>query len=178
MGICETSNNMEYSSLITTSQNRPGLNDIHNKQNEIGKMKQTEIQIINKRDIDNGKMIPFDVTDKTRKSICKISYENNINRNGFFILLKNSFKSIMTNYHVISQLNNIINIQTYNNKNINTNINLNNRNIKYYNNLDITIIEIKESDEIIKDIDFLKYNLNYIKGIYNASCKIKCIFKE
>ena len=38
MGIYETSNNMEYSSLITTSQNRPGLNDIHNKQNEIGKM--------------------------------------------------------------------------------------------------------------------------------------------
>ena len=121
-------------------------------------------------------MIPFDVIDKIRKSICKISYENNINGNGFFILLKNSFKSFMTNYHVISELNNIINIQTYNNKNIN--INLNNRNLKYYNNLDITIIEIKESDKIIKDNDFLKYDLNYIKGICNASGKIKVIFKE
>ena len=165
MGICEISNNMEQKNdirLIPTSQNRPGLSDIHSKQNEIGKIEKTEIQIINERNTDNGKMIPFDIIKKTRKSICKISYENNINGTGFFILLKNSFKCIMTNYHVISELNNIINIQIYNNKNIN--INLNNRYIKYYNNLDITIIEIKESDEIIKDIDFLDYDLNYIKG--------------
>ena len=104
------------------------LNDIHSKQNEIGKMEKTEIQIIKERDTDNGKMIPFDIIDKIRKSICKISYENN-NGTGFFILLKNSFKCIMTNYHVISEINNIINIQINNNKNIN--INLNNRNIKY-----------------------------------------------
>ena len=147
--------------LIPTSQNRPGLSDIHSKQNEIGKIEKTEIQIINGRNTDNGKMIPFDIIDKIRKSICKISYENN-NGTGFFILLKNSFKCIMTNYHVISEINKVINIQIYNNKNIN--INLNNRNIKYYNNLDITIIEIKESYEILKYIEFLDYDLNYIKG--------------
>ena len=132
MGICEISNNMEQKNdirLIPTSQNRPGLSDIHSKQNEIGKMEKTEIQIIKERDTDNGKMIPFDIIDKIRKSICKISYEKNINGTGFFILLKNSFKCIMTNYNVISEINNIINIQINNNKNIN--INLNNRNIKY-----------------------------------------------
>ena len=57
------------SSLFPTSQNRSSLNDIHSKQNEIGKMEKTEISIIKERDTDNGKMIPFDVIDKIRKSI-------------------------------------------------------------------------------------------------------------
>ena len=71
---------------------------------------------------------------------------------------------MMTNYHVISEnlINNNIDIQLYNNKKLT--IKLDNRDIKFYNNLDITIIEIKESDEIIKDVDFLDYDLNYIKG--------------
>ena len=61
----------------------------------------------------------------------------------------------MTNYHIILEnlINNNIDIQLYNNKNIN--ILLYNRDIKFYNNLDLTIIEIKESDGIIKDFDFL-----------------------
>ena len=54
------------------------------------------------------------------------------------------------------------NIQIYNNKNIN--VKLCDRAMEFYENLLITIIEIKESDEIIKDIDFLKYDLNYIDG--------------
>ena len=108
--------------------------------------------------------------NKISKSICKISYINNnkkYNGTGFFILLNNSFKCIMTNYHVIKKelINNNINIEIYNNNNTkNINIKLDNRNIQFYENLDITIIEIKESDEIIKDIEFLDYDLNYIKG--------------
>ena len=40
---------------------------------------------------------------------------------------------------------------------------LNNRHIKYLEKpKDITIIEIKESDEIYCDIEFLDYDMNYI----------------
>jgi len=49
-------------------------------------------------------------------------------------------------------------------------LNLNNYNIKYFEDpKDITVIEIKNSDEIYKDIEFLNYDRNYINGyeIYN-----------
>ena len=81
-----------------------------------------------------------------------------------FLLFNISFKHMMTNYHEISEnlINNNIDILLYNKKNIN--IKLYNRDIKFYNKLDITIIEIKESDEINKDIKYLDYDLNYTKG--------------
>ena len=120
------------------------------------------------KEVDTGQMIiPIKTINKVRKSICKIYYEiNNIPNTGtgFFILLNNNLKFLITNYHVISKelLNIIINIEIYNNKKIN--IKLNNRYYKFYDKMDITIIEIKESDNIIKDIDFLYYDLNYKIG--------------
>ena len=94
-----------------------------------------------------GHAIKINVNDiyKISKSICQISYlENNkpVYGTGFFMVLNNN-KYIITNYHVISE--SLINI-------------------KFFEELDITIIEIKEIDNIIKDIEFLDYDLNYIKG--------------
>jgi hypothetical protein len=120
------------------------------------------------KEVDTGQMmIPVETIIKVRKSICKIYYEKNNLSNkgtGFFILLNNNFKCLITNYHVISKesTNIIINIEIYNNKKIE--IKLNNRYYKFYENNDVTIIEIKESDDIIKDIDFLYYDLNYKIG--------------
>ena len=103
---------------------------------------------------------------KAKKSICKIFYEK-IFGAGFFVLLNNSFKCLITVHHVIpkSLFNNIVNIQIYNGKTIQ--ILLNNRYIKFYENLDITIIEIKDFDGIVEDIDFLEYDLNYINSYAN-----------
>ena len=126
-----------------------------------------EEPIIDEVDTGNGKKMPLKLINKVSKSICKISYNNNgieCNGTGFFIVLNNSFKCIMTNYHVIKKelINNTITIELYNNKKIN--IQLYERNLKFYDKLDITIIEIKDSNEIIKDIKFLDYDLNYVKG--------------
>ena len=120
-------------------------------------------------EVDTGQMmIPIDTIIKVRKSICKIFYEiNNIpyKGTGFFIILNNYFKCIITNYHVISKdlINIIINIEIYNNKKIKIILN-NNRYYKFDENIDISIIEIKESDDIIIDIEFLYYDLNYKIG--------------
>ena len=115
-----------------------------------------------------GHAIKINVNDiyKISKSICQISYlENNkpVYGTGFFMVLNNN-KYIITNYHVISEslINNNINIEIYNKNKIK--IELKNRDIKFFEELDITIIEIKEIDNIIKDIEFLDYDLNYIKG--------------
>ena len=168
MGVCGISHKLKKKNnnkLIQTL----GKSDIHNKQNEEEKIDKNKKElIVDEVDAGNGKKMSLKIMIKLSKSICKISYINNnkkYNGTGFFILLNNSFKCIMTNYHVIKKelINNNINIEIYNNNN-NNNINfkLDNRNIKFYENLDITIIEIKESDEIIKDIKFLYYDLNYV----------------
>ena len=79
-------------------------------------------------------MIPIDTIIKVRKSVCKIFYEiNNLPHKGtgFFVLLNNYFKYIITNYHIISRhlINNDINIELYNKKRIK--IKLNNRYYKF-----------------------------------------------
>ena len=117
--------------------------------------------------------IPLRTINKVSKSICKISYKKNIetkNGTGFFMLL-NNVKCIFTNYHIISKdlINTNINIELYNNNiinNKNIGIILNKKYIKFFEDLDITIIEIEDSyeDKLIKDIEFLDYDSNYIKG--------------
>ena len=112
--------------------------------------------------------IPINIINQVSKSICKITYINNgniIQGTGFFMII-NDIKYLLTNYHVINKnlIDKIINIEIYNNKTIEMKINNNDRDIKFYEYLDITIIEMKESDNIIKDIDFLDYDSNYIKG--------------
>jgi len=84
--------------------------------------------------------------------------------------ISNSIKFLITNYHVINPdlINEDIEIEIWNHKKMK--LNLNNYNIKYFEDpKDITIIQINNSDEIYKDINFLDYDRNYINGykIYN-----------
>ena len=81
--------------------------------------------------------------------------------------ISDSFKSLVTNYHVINEkiLKENIEIEIWNKKKIK--LNLNNRFYKYFEDpIDITVIQIKDSDEIYKYLEFLDYDINYIKQGY------------
>jgi len=84
--------------------------------------------------------------------------------------ISNSIKYLIANYHDINPdiINEDIEIEIWNHKKMK--LSLNNHNIKYFKKpKDITVIEIKNSDEIYKDIKFLDYDNNYKNGyeIYN-----------
>ena len=120
------------------------------------------------------KPISIDIAYTLKKSICKISIkvkdQKIKNGTGFFMNISNTIKYLITNYHVINPdlINEDIEIEIWNHKKMK--LNLNNYNIKYFKEpKDITVIEIKNSDEIYKDIKFLDYDKNYINGyeIYN-----------
>ena len=122
---------------------------------------------INEKRMEHAVKIPLKIIDKVKPSICKIIYKNNKSSGtGFFIQL-NDYKCIMTNYHIISTdlINQIIYIKLFNNKKIQ--LILKEKFIKFFNNLDITIIEldnIKNINNYIKNIYFLDYDSNYNKG--------------
>ena len=86
-----------------------------------------------------------------------------------FLNYSDDIKYLITCYHVINQdleKNNII-IEIYNHKKMK--LNFINRYTKYIDKpRDIAIIEIKKTDEIYKDIEFLDYDLNYINKGYIA----------
>jgi hypothetical protein len=116
------------------------------------------------------------------KSVCKIFYEKIVdgkrgieNGTGFFMKINKELKYLFTCNHILSKdiINESINIKTHNKKKIK--FELKNRNIEVLEILDITMIEIKENDEFIKDIDFLDYDSNYIKG-YDEEYRDKEIF--
>ena len=120
------------------------------------------------------KPIPIDIVNTVIKSICKISIKMKNkdikNGTGFLMNISNSIKYLITNYHVINPdlINEDIEIEIWNHKIIK--LDLNNYNIKYFEKpKDITILQIKNSDEIYKDINFLNYDKNYINGyeMYN-----------
>jgi len=79
----------------------------------------------------------------------------------------NSLKCMITNYHVISEdsINKNIELEIYNQKIII--LILKNRFIHYFEKpKDITVIEIKEFDDIFPDIEFLDYDSNFILNGY------------
>ena len=117
------------------------------------------------------KPIPIKIINKVIKSMCKITIKsergNNFG-NGFFLNYSDELKLLLTNYHVINpNLENAnIEIEIHNKKVMN--LELKNRFCKYIEEPnDIAIIEIKESDEIYKDIEFLDYDLIYTKNGYS-----------
>ena len=120
------------------------------------------------------KPIKIDIANTVIKSICKISIKMKDqkikNGTGFFMNISNSIKYLITNYHVINPdlINEYIEIEIWNHKKMK--LDLNNYNIKYTEEpKDITILQIKNSNEIYKDIKFLDFDKNYINGykIYN-----------
>ena len=132
-------------------------------------MKESDEKRENQIFVDN-KPVPIDLINKAKKSICKIMIIKDripYYGTGFFMNLNNPKKYLITNYHVISEnmLDKEIYLEIYNQKKMN--LKLENRDIKYFlSPKDITIIEIKNSDEIYEDIELLNYDLNYKFG-YN-----------
>ena len=77
-------------------------------------------------------------------------------------------KYLITNYHVLNpdNINENIELEIWNKKKMK--LEINNRIIKYFKMpKDITVIEIKEYDDIYEDIEFLDYDKNYIDNGYN-----------
>ena len=135
-------------------------------------IKQLNLEYIRQNEAKIGTpLIPINSVDKTKKSICKISYNyNNITTfgTGFFLKYSDSLKLLITNHHVIfpELINNNIEIETWNN--IKNKLSLKRRYIKFLEPpKDITAIEIKSSDEICEYIQFLNYDLNYQISGYN-----------
>ena len=112
------------------------------------------------------KSIPMDMANKAMKSVCKIKIKVNERTNcgtGFFLKISDSLKYLITNYHIIDNNTQKVEIEICNKKQIE--LNLRNYSIKFFDEpKDITAIYIKNTFELYKDIDFLDYDLNYLKG--------------
>ena len=125
------------------------------------------------------KPVPKEMSDKLKKSICKVIIrkkdEEIINVTGFFIKISEVSKYLLINYPLINQenINESIEVEIWNKDKIN--LNLKEKNIKYFEkNKELTAIKLKEDDEIDKNIEFLSYDLNYKKG--NLLYKYKDVF--
>ena len=114
--------------------------------------------------ITHNKPVPFSLSDEIRKSICKIiiikEKEKQETGTGFFMEI-NSSKYLITCYHVLKNVSsNIIQIEIWDKKIYN--INFNNNSSRIDKDLDVVLIDIKESN--LKNISFLNYDTNIIYG--------------
>ena len=109
------------------------------------------------------KPIPFDTIDLIRKSICKIEIKLSLKEEfgtGFFFKYK-SFNYLITNEHVVSKDKKSILIEIWDKTKIK--INLENRFTLYLQKpKDITVIELEKNE--IQNVQYLDYDLNYIRG--------------
>ena len=119
--------------------------------------------------IDVNIPVPFDVIYKAIKSLCKIVIKHDgmtYFATGFFMKVSDTKKYLITNNHVISQnkINWDIEIEIHNHKKMK--LNFNDRDVQFFPGVkDITMVEIKNNDSIYNDdIEFLDYDLNYIRG--------------
>ena len=149
--------------IINTVNNLP-QNKIINRNNFIEKERKNEV-------LNDHPPIPMKLSNNAMKSICKISF-NYKNKSyfgtGFFMKFSDCLKLLITNYHVIfPELMNInLQIEIWNNKKMT--LNLIGRYIKFMREpKDITAIEIKDTDNIYKYIQFLNFDLNYNQYGYN-----------
>ena len=115
----------------------------------------------------------MELNNKILKSICTIKLKiknNKVIGMGFFMEVSDSKKYLITNYHIINQESKKSNIEIEIWKLKKFNLKLHKGYIKYFPEpKDITLIEIKNSDEIYDYVEFLNYDLNYKLGyhIYN-----------
>ena len=139
------------------------------KENKINNQNEIELRKDEGLFSDNNP-IPMNLANQVLKSICKIIIKKNngiIYGTGFFMKLgkSNKNKYLITNYHIISPelTKEDIEIEIYNQKKMK--LLFNNRHTKYYPKpKDITIIEIKNTDDIYIDIQLLEFDLNYRLG--------------
>ena len=127
------------------------------------------------QDTKHSKKLQIKKIMKASKCICKIilglEKDNKAFGTGFFMYIFKEGKKhecLVTNYHVINE--NLVNSKSIIEIQINNNIHRiklddSNRYIKCFKKpIDITIIQIINSDKFKKDIDFLYYDLNYDFG--------------
>lgn len=132
---------------------------------------------VDEQDTKHSKKISIKKIYKSSKSICKIIYidqEKNTEAfaTGFFMYIykeNKKYECLLTNNHVINEKfvnsKSIIKIEINNNSQYQIKLDDSNRFIKYFQRpIDITIIQIIDSDTFKKDIDFFYYDLNYIIG--------------
>ena len=156
MGICE-------SKTANQAKPKPENNTEQIPFDANNQIKKKEIKI------DVNIPVPFDVIYKAIKSLCKIVIKHNGKTyfaTGFFMKVSDTKKYLITNNHVISQnkINWDIEIEIHNHKKMN--LNFNDRDVQFFPGVkDIAMVEIKNNDSIYNDdIEFLDYDLNYIRG--------------
>ena len=108
--------------------------------------------------------IDLETANKISKSVSKLIIKVNGRTQvgtGFFLLYKNN-KYLITCYHLVNSTIKKVEFELWNKNKFN--FELNNRYIEYFKELfDITVIELINSDEFVNYIDYLDYDLNYIK---------------
>ena len=139
--------------------------DMGKKENE-NKVEKNDNKLkseLEKRKILNQLKVPMNVVLEAKKSMCKIFNGYRIGT-GFFMKIEDSKKYLITVEHVIPKNNDnlIIKLELYNEKMVE--LNLENRSIGSLKHADMTIIEIKDSDNVSKEIKFLYYDQNYLYG--------------
>ena len=139
--------------------------------NEIKNELKNEPKIDGKNEVIIGsKPIPLKIANKVNKAICKITIETNegiAHGTGFFLNYSDSKKFLMTCYHVINPKleNNKIELEIHDKKVMQ--LKFKNRFTKYMDRPeDIAMIEIKESDEIYNEVEYLNYDKNFTDSGY------------
>ena len=175
MGASEEKEDKKEKKGVFYNTNEPKeINDTYKKENKINNLNQenknlhnVQINPMTKSELMTGhKPVPINLINKVMKSICKIrvtTKEGIAYGTGFFLNYTDEMKCLITCYHVINPEVKNIEIEIWNNKPMK--LKLSNRYVRYFNRpKDISIIEIKKSDEIYEDIIFLDYDYNYKKG--------------
>ena len=112
-------------------------------------------------------VVPLKMINRASKAICKINImekERQTQGSGFFMIINDKLKCLVTCQHIVHSnlVDNSISIEIYGNKL--KEIKLNNRYMEFFKDLDISIIEIKDSDDFIQEVEFFETDLNYING--------------
>ena len=148
------------------------MNEKMNHKNETKKESKNEPRIDEKNEVIKQHIaVPLKVLIQATKAVCKIRIEANggiTYGTGFFIKYSDSKKFLVTWYNVINRTleNDNIELEIHNNKMMK--LQFNNRFTKYISKpKDIAIIEIKESDEIYNEVEYLNYDLNFMNGGYS-----------
>ena len=108
--------------------------------------------------------IPMSIASKVLRCVCKIKFAHN-SCSGFFMRVSDRLKFLisMELFNNENFLDKNIEIEIWNKKIMN--MELNGRFIRNFQRPKyISVIEIRETDDIYKDIEFLDYDLNYQKG--------------
>ena len=144
-------------------------NDINNNKNLLRLREYIDVR---KKD-----SISIEKIMKLSKAICKIVLkETKENATGFFLDASPKFKCLLTNHHLISQekLNAKIVYQIENDSGVYIEIKLdkNERFIKCFDKpIDLTVMQIKKTDGIIKYFNFLEYDKNFTNENQNNENK-------